>query len=449
MPKKFTYYGTNGIDPDALAFFVATGITEPSLKEALNTLVKTLKSEGVWSKQKAIYPMATDQNNSLTYTEDLTNATIYSNGLNVITQPVVTPPTGVTTVNKITPTAVSGIHYVTTQTSVLGYEGVTFSVYVKAAGYNWVRVALDFSTEYHRFWFDLQNGVFGADNGTATLVSKKATALANGWYRLEMTCTTASPYGTLCFIAAQTADNETTMTGDATSGIYASGLQLERSLIDATAYEPVLANSVMQQQMKYNLKDPRDLDAAFRLDFVNRWGFSKFGANTYPPQQVYANTFLIPNTTLSLNSTHLSYYSRWEANGLNFEMGVFQGAGSLHMGVLYSVQGMRVRVNSTTPTTTYIPASSKGFFIGNRRSSTQVTLYKNGVLQATETNNSDSLSSTLPISIGALTNAGPIRDQFTQKECAFASIGDGLTDAEALAYYNAVQTFNTTLNRQV
>jgi hypothetical protein len=38
---------------------------------------------------------------------------------------------------------------------------------------------------------------------------------------------------------------------------------------------------------------------------------------------------------------------------------------------------------------------------------------------------------------------------YTTKECAFASIGDGLTDTEASNFYTAVQAFQTTLSRQV
>ena len=56
--------------------------------------------------------------------------------------------------------------------------------------------------------------------------------------------------------------------------------------------------------------------------------------------------------------------------------------------------------------------------------------------------------STNSFTIGAL-NSGTLRQFYSTKQCAFASIGDGLTDAEALALYNAVQLFNTTLARQV
>jgi hypothetical protein len=38
---------------------------------------------------------------------------------------------------------------------------------------------------------------------------------------------------------------------------------------------------------------------------------------------------------------------------------------------------------------------------------------------------------------------------YTDRECAFASIGDGLTDTEAANFYTAVQAYQTTLSRQV
>ena len=46
-------------------------------------------------------------------------------------------------------------------------------------------------------------------------------------------------------------------------------------------------------------------------------------------------------------------------------------------------------------------------------------------------------------------NEGGTVAYYSNKECAFASIGDGLTDAEALALYNAVNAFQVTLGRNV
>ena len=45
-----------GIDLDAQAFITAANITDTTQKSAINTLVLDLKSYGLWSKMKAIYP---------------------------------------------------------------------------------------------------------------------------------------------------------------------------------------------------------------------------------------------------------------------------------------------------------------------------------------------------------------------------------------------------------
>jgi hypothetical protein len=49
MPKA-------SLDPDAQAFLTASGITDATITSAINTLVLDLKSYGIWSKMKAIYP---------------------------------------------------------------------------------------------------------------------------------------------------------------------------------------------------------------------------------------------------------------------------------------------------------------------------------------------------------------------------------------------------------
>jgi hypothetical protein len=44
------------LDPDAQAFLTASVITDATITSAINTLVLDLKSYGIWSKMKAIYP---------------------------------------------------------------------------------------------------------------------------------------------------------------------------------------------------------------------------------------------------------------------------------------------------------------------------------------------------------------------------------------------------------
>jgi hypothetical protein len=49
--------------------------------------------------------------------------------------------------------------------------------------------------------------------------------------------------------------------------------------------------------------------------------------------------------------------------------------------------------------------------------------------------------------LGALNYTTPVL--YSTKQCAFATIGSGLTDGEAAALYTSIQAFQTTLARQV
>ena len=103
--------------------------------------------------------------------------------------------------------------------------------------------------------------------------------------------------------------------------------------------------------------------------------------------------------------------------------------------------------NSTFYTTQTI-SDKRGLVISSRTSSTSLKLYNNGSLGNTQTATNTTSAPNLNLFIGARNNNNTA-DVYSSKQCAFASIGDGLTDAEALAFYNAVQTFQTTLGRQV
>lgn len=46
-----------GLDPAAQAFLDATGITDPTIESAIDTLVTDLKDAGIWTKIDALYPM--------------------------------------------------------------------------------------------------------------------------------------------------------------------------------------------------------------------------------------------------------------------------------------------------------------------------------------------------------------------------------------------------------
>jgi hypothetical protein len=93
--------------------------------------------------------------------------------------------------------------------------------------------------------------------------------------------------------------------------------------------------------------------------------------------------------------------------------------------------------------------TTTGMYLSNRNSSTASSLkyIRNGVSLANATTTAGSLPN-IPLFLGASNNASSAF-YFSTKQCAFSSIGDGLTDTEATNFYTAVQAFNTTLNRQV
>jgi len=190
---------------------------------------------------------------------------------------------------------------------------------------------------------------------------------------------------------------------------------------------------------KFNLKDPRDLDAAFRIAYAG----SQTHSSTGMISNYQLNTFLVPSSVLSLNSTHLSFYSRSNIAGAQVLMGI-AGSPSLYLAPSFNGDAYRsINGNQVGPGT---GLNLQAFFIGSRINSTTIKLYRNTTTSFTDAQTSTSLSS----SVVSLIGYTPTGSAFpTPNECAFASIGDGLSDTEANNFYTAVQTFQTSLSRQV
>jgi hypothetical protein len=195
---------------------------------------------------------------------------------------------------------------------------------------------------------------------------------------------------------------------------------------------------------KWNLKDPQDTDAAFRLTFTSGWTHS---ANGMIPVNAYADTYLNANSILTLNSSHLSYYSRTNSNGTEVEIGTQNSGFSQFLIEIRTAGTSYYVVHQQSPYATSSDANSLGFYVANRTASNVVNGWKNGIKVATSTTTSTTKAN-LKIYIGAQNNAGTAGG-YTTKQCAFASIGDGLTDTEAANLYTAVQAYQTTLGRNV
>jgi hypothetical protein len=197
---------------------------------------------------------------------------------------------------------------------------------------------------------------------------------------------------------------------------------------------------------KFNLKDPRDLDAAFRLQFYGGWTHSSTGALPNGTT-AYADTLFVPNSHLSVNSAHLSKYNRTNDLVGNKVDGVFDSFNTSALQINYPVA--TAIIGNFATAITYSQTDTRGLFTISRTSSTSVKTYKNLTQQgATNT----TLNSVLPakkVYLAARNDDNVDPYFYNTYETAFFSLGDGLSDTETTNMYTAVQLFNTTLNRNV
>jgi hypothetical protein len=200
---------------------------------------------------------------------------------------------------------------------------------------------------------------------------------------------------------------------------------------------------------KFNWKDPRDLDAAFRLTFIGGWTHSNTGA-TPGGVNGYANTYLDTQNNLTLNSGSLSYYSRTNAvtASIRIDIGALRPGVDSYSDIVTSATNLTYsRFNNTATFDTTTSTTTLGFFLGSRTAANIIRTFRNGVQIISGTAPSNS-TSPIDFYIGAA-NSNGTPNFYSNRQCAFASIGDGLTNTEAANFYTAVQAYQTTLSRQV
>lgn len=164
----------------------------------------------------------------------------------------------------------------------------------------------------------------------------------------------------------------------------------------------------------------------------------------------YANTNLNAFATLTNNNTHISFYSRTSTiinNQRDLSCFTASDNPSLTLGTNTGVWiSDHYRYNERISGSI---TAATGLYVGTRTTSTSHKLYKNGAqLGSTDLSTNPQAPPNGNLFILA-TNLNPGIAAYSTKQCAFASIGDGLTDTEAANFYTAVQAYQTTLSRQV
>lgn len=198
---------------------------------------------------------------------------------------------------------------------------------------------------------------------------------------------------------------------------------------------------------KYNLKDPRDVDGAYRLTFYGAPTFASTGVD-WDGVSDYALTHLIPaNTDLGLHDMHISYYSRENVDENKNWIGAYDSGGGGTGMSMNSFFGTRAYINGSDPSPTISVADTSGYFLCTRVVSTGTDLYRNGSNIVTITGGAGHLSP-YTIAIGTAGFFGSYAGESTE-EGAFATVGYGISAGLAAQMYTDIQAFQTTLGRQV
>lgn len=195
---------------------------------------------------------------------------------------------------------------------------------------------------------------------------------------------------------------------------------------------------------KFNAKDPRDLDAAFRVTFNGGWSFASTGITSDGGVATYAQTHLVPSTAgIGLNDAHISIYSRTSTAGSSTSSDIGatnSGTQDFRLILRRSTNAYLSIIHGSATTVTGTLTDASGFFLGTRASSTSHIFYRNG---SVVNSNSSSNTNTVPsfeVYIGCTNFAGTLNGP-TAREYAFASMGSSISAAMQALMNSDVQEY--------
>lgn len=206
--------------------------------------------------------------NAVTYSQDVDNAA-WTKGACTITPNAAIAPDGTLTADKVVEDATNNVRYVLR--TIAGTTDNTLtaaSVYVKAGERTWCALHSRLKAGGSvKTYFNLATGQWGTISGSHAV---RATALADGWYRLEWACNFGTGATTPeAGINIVTGDGGLAYQGDGASGIYVWGLDIAVDQSFAASYVPTAGA------------------AATRVRDVLAWSFAA------PPQALTVYTKLV------------------------------------------------------------------------------------------------------------------------------------------------------------
>lgn len=192
--------------------------------------------------------------------------------------------------------------------------------------------------------------------------------------------------------------------------------------------------------------------SSFTATFSSGWTFEITGV-TPNGTSAFMNTGFNPNSNLTISSAGLSVYTTTTSVAAN--------QSPIDLGADLPTTGFNLTQKMTSPGNTLyhgrafaqtinnVDANNiAGLHLISRNSTTSLKYFRNNSLIQTNTNLEVGGIPSLNTYLGALNNNGSASN-FSNRQYAFATLSDGLTDTQASDFYTAVQAFQTTLARQV
>ena len=195
---------------------------------------------------------------------------------------------------------------------------------------------------------------------------------------------------------------------------------------------------------KWNLINPQDTNAAHRLNFYGTFTHSATGIKGDGVAGTYQDTNFNHLINSELNNESFGVYSRTDRNELEYDIGIqYLGQDSVLL-IRYSNKFYtRSQDNSwDTPANT----NSKGFFSVSRLESTKYKKYKNTTYSEVFSSSTSLVDRNFFVSA---VNFEGDNAYNSAREYSYSFIGEGLTETQMTAHYNAVQQLQTDLKRAV
>lgn len=160
----------------------------------------------------------------------------------------------------------------------------------------------------------------------------------------------------------------------------------------------------------------------------------------------YAKTSIIPNSVFTQNNVHVSYYSQTDTARSANDIGVYQASkAGIEIYMRYNTTTSFAYVNASTGS--FAVSGGRRYLVASRQSSSAVSVTNNGVTSSIASNSAGALA-TIETYIHS-NNVNGTPSTYSNRTTSTITFGATLTDAEAQTLSTIVNTYNTTLSRNI